>query len=180
MASSIHYWLNSHWGSKWELLSASLTTVEWCLGRIDQLWDILAVTVVFYEEEHWVTLVVILTLLCSSVNSPLSNQPGGKSQYPISRGGKHIRSYVLCLPPCSILPQLFKCALPSHQMHLCHSHARGLPAWPAALACREAATLVGAFVVYSQTPIIRTFKLSFYRCPPLSLSSPLFSPLLDI
>lgn len=40
-------------------------------------------------------LVVILTLLCGSVNSPLSNQPGGKSQYPISRGGKHIRSCVL-------------------------------------------------------------------------------------
>ncbi|KAJ8794651.1 hypothetical protein J1605_003122 [Eschrichtius robustus] len=48
----------------------------------------LAVTVVFYEEEHRVTLVVILTPLCSSVNSPLSNQPGGKSQYPISRGDK--------------------------------------------------------------------------------------------
>lgn len=59
----------------------------------------LAVTVVFYEEEHRVTLVVILTLLCGSVNSPLSNQPGGKSQYPISRGGKHIRSYVLSFPP---------------------------------------------------------------------------------
>lgn len=53
----------------------------------------------FYEEEHQVTLVVILTLLCGSVNSPLSNQPGGKSQYPISRGGKHIRSRALSLPP---------------------------------------------------------------------------------
>lgn len=59
----------------------------------------LAVTVVFYEEEHRVTLVVILTRLCGSVNSPLSNQPGGKSQYPISRGGKHIRSCALSLPP---------------------------------------------------------------------------------
>lgn len=59
----------------------------------------LAVTVVFSEEEHRVMLVVILTLLCGSVNSPLSNQPGGKSQYPISRGGKHIRSCVLSLPP---------------------------------------------------------------------------------
>lgn len=59
----------------------------------------LAVTVVFYEEASPVTLVVILTLLCGTVNSPLSNQPSEKSQYPISRGGKHIRSYVLSLPP---------------------------------------------------------------------------------
>ncbi|ELK04901.1 DNA polymerase alpha catalytic subunit [Pteropus alecto] len=62
--------------------------MEWCLGRIDWLWHTLMVTVVFYEGEHQVTLVVILTLLCGSVNSPLSNQPGGKSQYPISRGDK--------------------------------------------------------------------------------------------
>lgn len=55
----------------------------------------MTVTVVFYSEEHRVMLVVILTLLCGSVNSPLSNQPGGKSQYPISKGGKHIRSCVL-------------------------------------------------------------------------------------
>lgn len=59
----------------------------------------LLLTVVFYEEALPVMLLVILTLLCGSVNSPLSNQPGGKSQYPISKGGKHIRSYVLSLPP---------------------------------------------------------------------------------
>lgn len=40
------------------------------------------------KSTEW--LVVILTRLCGSVNSPLSNRPGGKSQYPISRGGKHM------------------------------------------------------------------------------------------
>lgn len=155
------------------------------LGCIDWLWDMLAVTLVFYEEEHRVTLVVILTLLCGSVNSPLSNQPGGKSQYPISRGGKHIRSDALSLPPLLLILQLLKCAPQSPQS------APALvsftcPGAAAALACRErrpcSAPARGAIVVDSQTPIIRTFKVSFYSrlpMPPslsLSLLASLFPP----
>lgn len=152
--------------------------MEWCLGHIDWLWHTLMVTVVFYEGEHQVTLVVILTLLCGSVNSPLSNQPGGKSQYPISRGGKHIRSCGLSLPPLLSITAALSMPSPRQHMHLCHSHARGagrgsgLPG---------VAALLGAIVVYSQTPIIRTFKVSFYGrltcAPPPCFSSRVFHPL---
>lgn len=102
------------------------------LGCIDRLWDMLAVTLVFYEEEHRVTLVVILTLLCGSVNSPLSNQPGGKSQYPISRGGKHIRSDALSLPPLLLILQLLKCApqsAPALVSFTCTGAAAALACW---------------------------------------------------
>lgn len=136
----------------------------------------LAVTLIFSEEEHRVTLVVILTLLCGSVNSPLSNQPGGKSQYPISKGGKHIRSEALSLPPLPRIPAALEMCAPSQHLRVCHSHARGAgpPLWPAG---RRPPPL-GAIVADSQTPIIRTFKVSFCSRllvpPSLACSSPLF------
>ena len=94
--------------------------MEWCLGRIDWLWQMPVITVVFYEEEHQVMLVVILTLLCGTINSPLSNQPGGKSQYPISRGGKHIGSCALSLPPLLRITAALSMHCPHWHMRLCH------------------------------------------------------------
>lgn len=68
-------------------------------------------------------LVVILTLLCGSVNSPFLTNLVGKVNIPSAKEVNTSGAVSSLILPCSVLLQFFKSLLPSHQMHLCHSNA---------------------------------------------------------